>query len=145
LDHICGKISLIVIHHIPLDLEDKALKMATKKRTRMKDYAGTWKITEMDQWDLDYVDMESPGCVVINKNGQGNIHFGAVEVWIDCRIEPSEAGDRLGFSFEGNDECDPVSGRGWALADAEEMTGHIFFHLGDDSRFKAKRKKSLAT
>jgi len=41
-------------------------------------------------------------------------------------------------STEGNDECDPVSGRGWALVDGEEMTGHIFFHLGENSEFKAK-------
>jgi hypothetical protein len=112
----------------------------TKKRTKMTDYTGTWKITEMDQWDMDYIDMESPGCIVIDKNGQGKIHFGAVEVGIDCRIEPSGDGVCLEFSFEGNDECDPVSGRGWASIDGEEMTGHIFFHLGDDSGFKAKRR-----
>ena len=108
----------------------------------MKDYVGTWKITEMDQWDMDYIDMDSPGCVVIDKNGQGGIHFGAVEVGIDCRLEPSREGVRLGFSFEGNDEYDPVSGRGWALVDGEEMTGHISFHLGDDSKFKAKRQNT---
>ena len=37
----------------------------TKKRTRIKDYIGTWRITEMDQWDMDYIDMESPGRIVI--------------------------------------------------------------------------------
>jgi hypothetical protein len=116
--------------------------MTTKKRTKLKDYAGTRKNTEMDQWDMDYIDMESPGCIVIDKTGQGNIHFGAVEVRIDCRTEPSGAGDRLGFSFEGNDECDPVSGRGWAMVDGEEMIGHIFFHLGDESGFKAKRRNA---
>jgi hypothetical protein len=112
----------------------------TKKRTRIKDYIGTWRITEMDQWDMDYIDMESPGRIVIDKNGQGEIHFGAVDVEIDCGLEPHGESSRLGFSFEGNDECDPVSGRGWALVDGEEMTGHIFFHLGDDSEFKAKRQ-----
>ncbi len=94
----------------------------------------------MDQWDMDYIDMESPGRIVINKNGQGEIHFGAVDVEIDCSLEPYGESARLGFSFEGNDEDDPVSGRGWALVDQEEMTGHIFFHLGDDSGFKAKRQ-----
>ncbi len=95
----------------------------TKKRTRMGEYIGTWRITEMGQWDMDYIDMESPGCIVIDNNGRGQIHFGAVEVEIDYRLEPSGETVRLGFSFEGNDECDRVSGRGWALVDGEEMTG----------------------
>ena len=89
---------------------------------------------------MDYIDMESPGRIVIDKNGQGEIHFGAVDVQIDCRLEPYGESARLGFSFEGNDEGDPVSGRGWVLADGEEMTGHIFFHLGDNSEIKAKRQ-----
>jgi len=114
----------------------------TKKRTRIKEYIGTWRITEMDQWDMDYIDMVSPGHIVIDKNGQGEIHFGAVDVEIDCRLEPHGESARLGFSFEGNDEGDPVSGRGWALVDGGEMTGHIFFHLGDDSEFKAKRQNT---
>jgi hypothetical protein len=115
----------------------------TKKRTSIKEYIGTWRITEMDQWDMDYIDMVSPGRIIIDRNGQGEIHFGAVDVEIDCRLESHGGGARLGFSFEGNDEGDPVNGRGWALVDGEEMTGHIFFHLGDDSEFKAKRQKFL--
>ena len=114
----------------------------TKKKTSIKEYIGTWRITEMDQWDMDYIDMESPSRIVIDKKGQGEIHFGAVDVEIDCRLELHGGGARLGFSFEGNDEGDPVSGRGWALADGEEMTGHLFFHLGDDSGFKAKRQNT---
>ena len=114
----------------------------TKKRTRIKEYIGTWRITEMDQWDMDYIDMESPGRIVINKDGQGEIHFGAVDVEIDCRWESHGESARLEFSFEGNDEGDPVSGRGWVLVDGEEMTGHLFFHLGDDSGFKAKRQNT---
>jgi addiction module HigA family antidote len=78
------------------------------KRTRTKEYMGTWRITEMDQWDMDYIDMISPSRIVIDKNGQGEIHFGAVDVEIDCRLEPHGESARLGFSFEGNDECDPV-------------------------------------
>jgi hypothetical protein len=54
----------------------------------MKEYIGTWRITEMDQWDMDYIDMVSPGRIVIDKNGQGEIHFGAVDVKIDCGLEP---------------------------------------------------------
>jgi hypothetical protein len=36
------------------------------------------------------------------------------------------------FSWEGNDECDPASGRGWAVLEEDgSLCGRIFFHLGD--------------
>jgi hypothetical protein len=43
------------------------------------------------------------------------------------------------FSWDGDDEGDPVSGRGWAaLVDDATIEGHLFIHLGDDSRFRAE-------
>ncbi|MEV6322457.1 hypothetical protein AB0M45_14875 [Nocardia sp. NPDC051787] len=40
----------------------------------------------------------------------------------------------------GLDEGDKVSGRGWAvLIDDQTIRGHLFFHLGDDSSFRAER------
>ena len=50
---------------------------------------------EMNQWDMDYIDMESPGRIVIDKTGKGEIHFGAVDVVIDCRLEPHGESARL--------------------------------------------------
>ena len=32
-------------------------------------------------------------------------------------------------------------GRGWAVVDGDDLTGMIFFHLGDESGFVAKRVK----
>ena len=44
------------------------------------------------------------------------------------------------FSWEGNDECDRASGRGWAALKAVgSLHGHIYFHLGDDSDCHAVR------
>ncbi len=38
------------------------------------------------------------------------------------------------------DAGDPASGRGWALAEEDgSLRGHIYFHLGDDSGFRAVR------
>ena len=44
-------------------------------------------------------------------------------------------------SFEGQDEYDPVSGRGWVIIEDDTLKGKIFFHAGDESGFKAKRTK----
>lgn len=42
------------------------------------------------------------------------------------------------FSWQGDDEGDHVSGRGWAAqADHGTLDGHLFFHLCDDSAFHA--------
>lgn len=42
------------------------------------------------------------------------------------------------FSWQGHDEGDPASGRGWATLEAEgSLRGRIYFHLGDDSGFHA--------
>jgi hypothetical protein len=62
---------------------------------------------------------------------------------MDCRH--AEINDRPGveFTWDGTDEGDQVSGRGWAtLQDDGLLHGHIYFHLGDESRFRATRVES---
>ena len=47
------------------------------------------------------------------------------------------------FSWEGNDEGDAASSRGWAtLSDDGALSGRLFFHMGDDSSFIAIREGS---
>jgi hypothetical protein len=49
---------------------------------------------------------------------------------------------RFKFSWKGNDECDPASGRGWVqLTDNYSMKGEFSLSQGDDSTFLAKRAK----
>jgi len=58
---------------------------------------------------------------------------------MDFRIETVNEKDRIEFSWEGQDELDPVSGRGWATIENNELHGRIFFHQGDDSAFRVIR------
>ena len=47
------------------------------------------------------------------------------------------------FTWEGSDEGDQVSGRGFStLTDEGTLDGRIFFHLGDDSAFQALPEKT---
>ena len=50
-------------------------------------------------------------------------------------------GRRCGeFSWDGDDDGDRASGRGWAVLEQDgSLRGHIYFHLGDDSSFRARR------
>jgi len=56
---------------------------------------------------------------------------------MDCRIENIDGKARIEFSWEGREELDSASGRGWALIENEELHDRIFFHQGDDSAFRA--------
>ena len=82
-------------------------------KAKLKPFVGTWSIVEMEAWDQEYVNMEVPGHFTFKKDGTGNFQFGLVQREMDCRIETVENTERLEFSWEGQDESNPVCGRGW--------------------------------
>ena len=98
---------------------------------------GKWRIAEMDLWDREAIDLVGPAFIEFNGQG-GQFHFIAVDGWMDCRHGQRSGRPYVDFTWEGNDECDPASGRGWAkLLKDGSLSGHIYFHHGDDSSFKA--------
>ncbi|HEV2394760.1 MAG TPA: hypothetical protein VG146_20605 [Verrucomicrobiae bacterium] len=102
-------------------------------------FVGRWRIVEMEQWEQEFVDLVAPGHITFASGGRGQFSFGAVEANLDWRQDPS--GKRVSFSFEGFDEGDEVSGRGWAEPEGGRLTGRIVFHLGDESGFVAQRSR----
>lgn len=73
------------------------------------------------------------------RDGTGQFGFIAARGWLDSR--PVERVGHVGveFTWDGVDEGDQVSGRGWAtLVNSEKVEGHLFFHMGDDSSFRAE-------
>lgn len=100
---------------------------------------GRWRIVEMSGWDRDAIDLVEPGFIEFTRDATGQFGFIAVRGWLDCR--PAERHGRSGveFTWEGSDDGDQVSGRGWAVVvDDETLEGHLFFHMGDDSSFRAE-------
>jgi len=58
---------------------------------------------------------------------------------MDCRpAEPRENG--VEFTWHGFDEGTEHTGRGQARVVAGELQGSFYFHLGDDSAFRAVRQ-----
>ena len=103
-------------------------------------FVGRWRIVEMELWDADAIDLAGPAFIEFGPDLRGRFRFIVVGGWMDCRA--AERSDRAGveFSWEGSDEGDEVSGRGWAaVADDGALEGRIFFHDGDDSGFRAVR------
>jgi hypothetical protein len=108
-------------------------------KAKSKPFIGTWYIVEMEAWDQEYVNMEVQGHFTFKKDGLGDFQFGLVQGEMDCRIETVGGKERIEFSWEGQAELDPASGRGWAMIENGELRGRIFIHLGDDSTFRARR------
>jgi hypothetical protein len=102
-------------------------------------YIGAWYIAEMEAWDADYINAAGRGHLRIDQDGCGFMQFGAVEAALDCRHEDIDNNQRLEFTFQGVDEGDPVSGRGWCTVSGSEMTGRIYFHWGEASGFAATK------
>lgn len=103
-------------------------------------FLGTWQIAEMEAWDQDYIDAEIPGFISFDQRGMGEFHFGYVHGYMDCHYTKRDGNEAVEFSWEGNDEMDPASGRGFATIKDGNLVGHLFFHEGDNSEFKALRK-----
>jgi hypothetical protein len=101
---------------------------------------GRWRITEMDNWDQEAVDLVEPGFIEFGEDGLGELGFIAVTGELDCRDAGREGRPGVEFSWQGSDEGDDVSGRGWAALNPHDtLEGHIYFHLGGDSAFRAGR------
>jgi hypothetical protein len=93
------------------------------------------------QWDQDYIDLVVPGYIALKEDHLGELQFGTVHGDIDYRVEPYQNTERPEFSWEGEDEMDPVSGRGWAIFADGQLQGRLYFHEGDESGFMAQKER----
>ena len=101
---------------------------------------GTWRITEMELWDQEAVDLVGPGTIRFDGDGTGQLAFIAVTGTLDCHFTAKAGRPGVTFTWEGFDEGDAISGRGWAAIEADgTLSGRIYIHHGDDSAFKAVR------
>ena len=110
--------------------------MARKKASLLAvPFQGKWRIVEMDLWDNKAIDLVESAFIVFSGQ-EGEMRFIAVRAWLDVRYETHDGRPVAEFSWEGIDEGDQRSGRGWAaIGTAGRLVGHIYFHNGDDSGF----------
>jgi hypothetical protein len=103
-------------------------------------FAGLWRIVWMSNWDQDYVDMDGPGHITFGTGRSGSFQFGMVQGTMDCKV--SAQGLCMAFTWHGFDEGTEHMGRGHARIVDEELQGHLYFHQGDDSAFRAVRQST---
>lgn len=83
---------------------------------------GTWRIVEMDVRDLAAIELVGPALMQLSTDGHGQFGFIAVQGQADWKPDPDSTSGRVAFTWEGDDEGDCVSGRGWASAHKDERT-----------------------
>jgi hypothetical protein len=99
---------------------------------------GNWRIVEMDLWDRDAIDLVGPAYIELKADGTGRFRFIAVEGCMDVKHADAPLPARAEFTWDGDDDGTPASGRGWVELEPDgSLSGRIFFHLGDDSGFRA--------
>ena len=105
-------------------------------------FIGKWNIIEMEMWDEDYYNMEVQAYIKIETNNDGSFQFGLVSGIIDGKLVDHVGQERLQFTFEGNDECDPTNGSGWVMVKEKDIIeGEFRFKFGDNSTFLARKAK----
>jgi hypothetical protein len=98
---------------------------------------GRWRIIEADLWDRDYLDLVEPAFISFDRDGHGELGFGAVK----AALALDYARTVVFFTFEGSDEGDPISGSGSAeLTKDAALEIELSFRNGDEPLLKAKQE-----
>ena len=103
-------------------------------------YVGTWRIIEMEQGDQDFIDLVVPGYITFREDHLGEFQFGTVHGDIDYRIEPYQDTERLAFSWEGEDEMDPVRDEDGRSLRTDNSRGNSTFTKGMSQGLLRKKR-----
>ena len=116
--------------------------MIAEKPSVAKAFAGRWRFVEMDAWDIGSLDGVEEAHLTFSKDTGGEFVVGVLQGALDVRYGRRDGSACAEFSWEGHDEEDPASGRGWFMIDAAgNGVGHLYTHDGEDSAFVCKRDR----
>ena len=98
---------------------------------------GKWRVVETPEYD-----MAGPGSFIVFAEDGGEFALDCLTGSIHGRCE----GDAVEFTWDGSDEMEPTSGRGWAeMLDDGSLQGEICLDGGDDVAFIARRPATSST
>ena len=89
--------------------------------------------------------MVVPAHITFSRDHLGELELLAIEGSVDYRLGKRDGALVAEFSWEGSDEGQPISGRGWALLADDQLAGRLFIHQGDETGFTAKRDSLLTS
>ena len=100
---------------------------------------GRWRSVAANLWDRGCLDLCGPAALIIRPHGDGEIAFGALQASLDVDY----GSDKTGFTWQGCDERNEVSGSGSAeLQDDGSLQIEFEYHNGDKAVLKAVRELS---
>ncbi len=103
-----------------------------------KRFSGFWRIEEMELWAGDDLNLLGHANITFDDDGFGSFEFIAVVGFTDCHFSERDGLPLVEFSWQGHDDGEETSGRGWGVIESDgKLRGRIFFHHGDDSAFTA--------
>ena len=117
--------------------------MARADAAARRSFVGRWRITDMELWTAEDLDLLGPARLMLNRGGSGEMSFIAVEAGLDYRVDLRDGQPAVEFTFDGSDEGDRISGRGWAVLENDALHGRVFIHHGDESSFVARRAANV--
>jgi hypothetical protein len=107
--------------------------------------AGRWRLIETDLWGDDSIDLLEEAHLVFGTNRLGSLVVGAPQADIDHRADERDGRPSVEFSWLGDDDRHPASGRGWAQIQPDgTMRVKLYIHLGDEVTMVAARSPSTA-
>ena len=107
-------------------------------------FVGIWHIVSMETWDEDYFNEEVQAFIEFEDNGTGHFQFGYVSGLHGLATWHTGRATRRGVVLGRRRRRltgTPMTGRGWAKLEGDELHGMIVIHLGDDVPFVAKRAR----
>ncbi len=117
--------------------------MPAADRTTATAFGGTWRITSTELWDTDALDTMQPAFIKFDDESIGSFGMIVISAGIDCRFGTRDGNPLVEFTFEGDDDGHPCTGRAWGVIEDDGMIrGRMFIHLGDDSGFVAERARA---
>jgi len=101
---------------------------------------GDWRITSTEVWDRDALDLVRPAFIRFEDDHVGGFGMIAIQGGLHWYYGERDGRPLVEWTWEGEDEGDLRSGRGWAVLGPDDMLrGRMFIHLGDDTAFVAER------
>ena len=114
-------------------------RKATGKRIKTNPFRGEWKIVSTNVWEPADLNELEPARLTFGANSKGELCFIAITASVDYRIGARDGSPAVEFSWAGDDDGSPISGRGWAQRDPRGLVGQLFIHEGDEAQFVAER------
>ena len=108
-------------------------------RTKTNPFRGKWRIVSTDVWEPASLDEFGLAHLTFGPGRMGELGFIAINASVDYRIGTRDRSPIVEFTWAGDDDGSPISGRGWAQKDPRGLVGQLFIHEGDDARFVAER------